>query len=169
MVNLKDALYKLDFWLSDRLFEKLSSLKLEKEYDDALYLAMLGTIRETFFGLVLLFIHLEKQEKKLSISKNEILLMLYVREILGIKTKKADQVFDALYATIKELKPILELWIGLDDNKSFFDLIAKNWKSFVGKKSESQLWSAFSGEDLLWFRGLLKNISYYNKRFVIPR
>ena len=54
--------------------------------------------------------------------------MIYVRDILGIKIKKADQVFKVMIETIKEVMPILKLWISLDDNKSFFALIAKNTK-----------------------------------------
>ena len=169
LVNLKDALYKLDFWISFSFFKKLEALKLWKQYDDALLLALFGSIRETFFGLALLFVYLEQKEKAPSREKNEILLMVYVRDILGIKIKKADQVFKVMVETIEELKPILKLWISLDDNKGFFDLIAKNWDSFCAEKSEDQLLASFSGEDLVWFRGLLKNIAYYNKRFVMPR
>ncbi|MFC2494684.1 MAG: hypothetical protein ACFNWZ_00565 [Candidatus Absconditicoccaceae bacterium] len=169
LVNLKDALYKLDFWISFSFFKKLEALKLGKQYDDALLLALFGSIRETFFGLALLFVYLEQKEKAPSPQKNEILLMVYVRDILGIKIKKADQVFKIMVETIEELKPILKLWISLDDNKGFFDLIAKNWDSFCAEKTEDQLLASFSGEDLVWFRGLLKNIAYYNKRFVMPR
>ena len=169
LVNLKDALYKLDFWISFSFFKKLEALKLWKQYDDALLLALFGSIRETFFGLALLFVYLEQKEKAPSPQKNEILLMVYVRDILGIKIKKADQVFKIMVETIEELKPILKLWISLDDNKGFFDLIAKNWDSFCAEKTEDQLLASFSGEDLVWFRGLLKNIAYYNKRFVMPR
>ena len=169
LVNLKDALYKLDFWITFSFFEKLEALKLWKQYDDALLLALFGSIRETFFGLALLFVYLEQKEKAPSREKNEILLMVYIRDILGIKIKKADQVFKVMVETIEELKPILKLWISLDDNKGFFDLIAKNWASFCAEKTEDQLLASFSGEDLVWFRGLLKNIAYYNKRFVMPR
>ncbi len=168
LVNLKDALYKLDFWISFSFFKKLEALKLWKQYDDSLLLALFGSIRETFFWLALLFVYLEQDKKSLSHEKNEILLMIYVRDILGIKSKKADQVFKVMLETIKEVMPILKLWISLDDNKSFFALIAKNWDSFSAEKSEEQLLASFSGEDLVWFRGLLKNIAYYNKRFVIP-
>ena len=169
LVNLKDALYKLDFWISFSFFKKLEALKLWKQYDDALLLALFGSVRETFFWLALLFVYLEQKEKAPSPQKNEILLMVYVRDILGIKIKKADQVFKVMVDTIEELKPILQLWISLDDNKGFFDLIAKNWASFCAEKTEDQLLASFSGEDLVWFRGLLKNIAYYNKRFVMPR
>ena len=169
LVNLKDVLYKLDFWISFSFFKKLEALKLWKQYDDSLLLALFGSIRETFFWLALLFVYLEQKGKVPSREKNEILLMVYVRDILGIKIKKADQVFKVMIDTIEQLKPILKLWISLDDNKGFFDLIAKNWDSFCAEKTEDQLLASFSGEDLVWFRGLLKNIAYYNKRFVIPR
>ena len=169
LVNLKDALYKLDFWICFLFFKKLEALKLWKQYDDSLLLALFGSIRETFFWLALLFVYLEQDKRSLSHGKNEILLMIYVRDILGIKIKKADQVFKVMIETIKEVMPILKLWISLDDNKSFFALITKNWDSFSAEKSEEQLLASFSGEDLVWFRGLLKNIAYYNKRFVIPR
>ena len=63
-----------------------------------------------------------------------------------------------------------ELTKTIDKEKDYtFALIAKNWDSFSAEKSEEQLLASFSGEDLVWFRGLLKNIAYYNKRFVIPR
>ena len=169
LVNLKDALYKLDFWISFSFFKELEALKLWKQYDDALLLALFGSVRETFFWLALLFVYLEQKEKAPSREKNEILLMVYVRDILGIKIKKADQVFKLMIETIEEVMPILQLWISLDDNKAFFDLIAKNWDSFCAEKTEDQLLASFSGEDLVWFRGLLKNIAYYNKRFVMPR
>ena len=169
LVNLKDALYKLDFWISFSFFKKLEALKLWKQYDDALLFALFGSVRETFFWLALLFVYLEQKEKAPSREKNEILLMVYVRDILGIKIKKADQVFKLMIETIEEVMPILQLWISLDDNKGFFDLIAKNWASFCAEKTKDQLLASFSGEDLVWFRGLLKNIAYYNKRFVMPR
>lgn len=169
LVNLKDALYKLDFWICFLFFKKLEALKLWKQYDDSLLLALFGSIRETFFWLALLFVYLEQDKRSLSHGKNEILLMIYVRDILGIKIKKADQVFKVMIEIINEVMPILKLWISLDDNKSFFALIARNWDSFSAEKSEEQLLASFSGEDLVWFRGLLKNIAYYNKRFLIPR
>ena len=47
--------------------------------------------------------------------------------------------------------------------------IAKNTQKFFGKKDKSEIIRSFSAEDVLWFRGLLKNISYYNQRYIIPK
>lgn len=70
--------------------------------------------------------------------------MLYVRDILGIKTKKAEAVFSILSEVIQEFEPILKLWIELDDNAQFFALIAKNWQSFIKDQSNDQVLSSFS-------------------------
>jgi hypothetical protein len=67
-----------------------------------------------------------------------------------------------------ELQPLLELWCWLDDNVQFFELFVKNWKSYITKKSVDTLYKVLSIDDIVSFRGLLKNITYYNKRFVIP-
>lgn len=49
LVNLKDALYKLDYWMCSSFFKKCEALNLGKQYDDALLVALLGSVRETFF------------------------------------------------------------------------------------------------------------------------
>lgn len=169
LVHLKDALYRLDFWLTRSYFEKIKSLNLKKDYDNQVVLSILGTMRESLFGLALLFTAFQDSKRKLPKETNELLLMLYIRDILGIRTKKADMLLIALEELLQEFAPFLELRIGLDDNPAFFDLIAKNWKAFIKGKAEHEIFSEFSAEDLMWFRGLLKNIAYYNKRFVIPR
>nr|MBR6100251.1 hypothetical protein [bacterium] len=46
-VNLKDSLYKLDYWITDVFLRKLTSLRLDKEFDDVVLIPIHGTIRET--------------------------------------------------------------------------------------------------------------------------
>jgi hypothetical protein len=46
-VNLKDSLYKLDYWITDVFLRKPTSLRLDKEFDDVVLLPIHGTIRET--------------------------------------------------------------------------------------------------------------------------
>lgn len=70
--------------------------------------------------------------------------MLYIRDILGIKTKKADAVFNILSETIQDFEPILRFWVELDDNAQFFALVAKNWQSFIKDQSNDQVLSSFS-------------------------
>lgn len=169
IINLKDSLYKLDFWLSYSLLEKLSSSPLVKRYCHSLLLAIFGSIRETFFGLALIMVYCQENLKKNPNEIHEILLFVYVQDILGIKGRDVEKIVAIIRDVIENNAEILKLWIGLDDNRDFFALFARNWKKFTAKKTEAQVFVSFTQEDFVWFRGLLKNVSYYNKRFLIPR
>jgi hypothetical protein len=98
-----------------------------------------------------------------------LLELLYVREVLMFQnSEKEEWVYNALFETIKEMKPILEIWCGLDDNKQFFDLFEKNWKSYIESHKIQDLYKDLSIDDIVRYRWLLKNITYYNKRYIIP-
>jgi hypothetical protein len=144
-------------------------LNLKNTIDDSLILSLYGTIRETLFWFVLLYTYLNKEEKKIIRDKAPMLILLYAKDILLSDIFWVwEQVYDALYQTVMELQPLLELWCWLDDNVQFFELFVKNWKSYISKKRVDTLYKDLSIDDIVWFRGLLKNITYYNKRFVIP-
>lgn len=168
-VNLKDSLYKLDYWATDVFLRKLTKLQLNKEFDDTVLLPIYWTIRETLLGLMLLIVYLEKKDTKGVVDKNGLLELLYVREVLMFQnSEKEEWVYNALFETIKEMKPILEIWCGLDDNKQFFDLFEKNWKSYIESHKIQDLYKDLSIDDIVRYRWLLKNITYYNKRYIIP-
>jgi hypothetical protein len=167
LVNLKDSLYKLDYWVTNNLYEKLQIIRLNNKYDDALCLTVYWMLRETLFWFMLLYSYFQKQEK-VEKSKNDILIMYYVKDILWLRIPEATEIYDAILETIKEFSTILELWTGIDDNPWFLKLIEKSWKTFCSKKDDNQIFWSIAWEDLLRFRGLLKNITYYNKRYVIP-
>ena len=148
---------------------KIKDLNLKNTIDDSLILSLYGTIRETLFWFVLLYTYLNKEEKKIIRDKAPMLILLYAKDILLSDIFWVwEQVYDALYQTVMELQPLLELWCWLDDNVQFFELFVKNWKSYISKKRVDTLYKDLSIDDIVWFRGLLKNITYYNKRFVIP-
>ena len=168
-VNLKDSLYKLDYWVTDVFLRKLTKLQLNKEFEDVVLLPIHWTIRETLLWIMLLIVYLEKKNTKNVVDKNWLLELLYVREVLMFQnSEKEALVYDALLETIKEMKPILEIWCGLDDNKQFFDLFEKNWKSYIEAHKIQDLYKDLSIDDIVRYRWLLKNITYYNKRYIIP-
>ncbi len=41
--------------------------------------------------------------------------------------------------------------------------------SFIEKRDGQQVMTEIVGEDIIWFRSYLKNITYYNKRYLIPK
>jgi hypothetical protein len=168
-VNLKDSLYKLDYRISDVFLRKLSKLSLNTEFDDVVLLPIYWTIRETLLWLALLLVYLKKKNTKWVIDKNGLLQLLYVREVLMFQnTRKEEWVYNALFDTIKELEPLLEIWCWLDDNQQFFDLFERNWKSYIDSHKIQDLYKDLSIDDIVRYRWLLKNITYYNKRYIIP-
>ena len=169
IVNLRDALYKLDYWIVESFMQKIENLNLKEIADDTLILSLYWTLRETLFWFVLLYTYLNKEEKKLIRDKASMLLLVYSKDILLWDIFwKGSEIYNALYQTIMELQPLLDLWCGLDDNQQFFELFDKNWKAYIVNKKVDTLYKDLSIDDIVRFRGLLKNITYYNKRFVIP-
>ena len=63
------------------------------------------------------------------------------------------------------------IFVEFDDNKEFFSILKENWMEFLKKlwkKSELEKENSFSIEDYLRLRWVLKHITYYNKRYLIP-
>lgn len=75
---------------------------------------------------------------------------------------------DLLEDLIKEFDLMFSLLSTLDDNPKFFELLVDNWKNFINHNVQLSA-SSFSVEDMLWLRGVFKHISYYNKRYVVPK
>jgi hypothetical protein len=65
--------------------------------------------------------------------------------------------------------PILSQWIALDENKDYFKIGKNNRINYINNKSEDQITGETIGEDVIRFRGYVKTISYYNKRYLIPK
>jgi hypothetical protein len=44
-----------------------------------------------------------------------------------------------------------------------------NRTTFTDDKNKADILKTIIWEDIIWFRWFLKNVTYYNKRFLIPR
>lgn len=64
--------------------------------------------------------------------------------------------------------PLLEQWINIDDNDQYLYIGLANWMTRCEGKQTNDLLSNLNGDDIVWFGGYLKNISYYNRRYIIP-
>lgn len=168
--NLKDALYKLDFWAHHMWMQRFEKVKLEKQYGCSGLIAIFGAMRETFFWFLLLMTSMqENQDMKIDQEQLDGLWIFYFQEIIGVKIPRASLLLGQLKEVYQELYPFFKVWIAFDDNPDFFKLVTKSIVKFVAKKTATELLKSFSGEDMVWFRGVLKNISYYNQRYVIPK
>lgn len=167
--SLKDALYRLDFWAHYQLMQKVKTYKYGKIYGMELCFSIFGQLRELLFGWLLLAHALKKyaSDPKATDQNIKILLTFLLADVVGVANSGEKVLFDAIGELGEELAPLLELWMNLDDNDQFLQFICKNISSFLHQAQKSKP-PYFTGDDLIWFRGLLKNIAYYNKRFIIP-
>jgi len=165
--NIKDSLYTLDFWLRHhfcyKIWEKWE--QLEQDYIAMNIAGIIAQARETLLWLLLYIYYNEKHDTK----NIDIIIELYIVEILHL----ADHYVSSIAIIIKEIYltyySIIEKWISLDDNTKYIDLAINNWNKFTKWMTKEQIKNNLIGEDIMRLRGFLKNISYYNKRFVIPQ
>lgn len=169
--SLKESLYNLDFWMMDVVLSEIGSMKiLHQHYNTSSLLGIMSVLRETLFGFLLYVVFLENKQKGMKKWENlriDILYTTYVIDVLWIEKSLVYPVQNVIQRIKMQFANILELWIQLDDNQEFFELALQNWQQFT--KNSAMPYSNVSGEDILWFRWFLKNIAYYNKRFLIPQ
>jgi len=164
--NLKDSLYTFDFWLWDNMVYKMNITlsSLHNDYTDMNIMWIVAQLRETVLWLFIYLHYLSKNDA----NHIDILLEIYVWEILHM----SDEYIHDMVAIIKELyldhNVLLDQWFVIDDNQKYMKLALDNWKKFVKDLEYNDVRWNIIGEDLMWYRWFLKNISYYNKRFVIP-
>jgi len=162
--HIKDNMYTLDFWIYDNILKKIWNLWLNKDYSDTNIMWIISCMMETTFGFLLYITYMQKYAKKNNL---DMLYEIYCIDVLNLSKDYLENVKWLLKLMEKEFEEILSLWIELDDNKNFFAIWAANWSKFASKKDD--IYKSVSGEDVLWFKWFLKNITYYNKRYLMPK
>ena len=100
-----------------------------------------------------------------------LLKRVYILQILNCDISLFSAWCKLIDTLLEQFWSAFSTFVEFDDNKEFFPILKENWIDFVKKlwkKSDSEKQSVFSYEDLLRLRGVLKHITYYNKRFLIP-
>lgn len=171
-MHLKENLYTIDFWLrweSMRLLEE-HDVALSETYGDMSILGIIAGLRETIFGFLLYYTYLLGQEASSGISyKLAALKKIYILDVLNISEHHYIEMSAVVEQMVIRYHPLLTQWIGLDDNKGFFGVWANNRIRYCENYTEEQLIAESAGEDIVWLRGYLKAISYYNKRYLLPK
>lgn len=168
---LKEHMYSLDFWIAQETYHYLSShdLSLREHYDESSVMGMLATLRDTLLGYLLyktyLQTHIHDDKKDLI----ALLERLYIVDVINVREDFCD-LFYGLFAHLQEhFTPLLQSRGDIHDNQSFFMIWLNNWLSFCKGKSHDDISQAVVGEDIIWLRGYLKHIAYYNRRYLIPQ
>ena len=163
--HIKECLYSLDFWIYDRLLKYLSDIDLKAEYSDTNIYGIISSMMETLPWFLMYITFLQNNENK-EINA-DIIYEIYCVDVLNITKKYNKKIQSMIKKILFEFSEILKLWISLDDNKAFFQIALSNRKEFI--KWKEDIYRSVSGEDVLWFKWFLKNITYYNKRYLIPK
>jgi len=166
--HLKDNMYTLDFWIYDKILEKIWEIDLQKEYSDTNIFWIISSMMETTTWFLLYISYMKSNVKKdINI---ELLYDIYCIDVLNLWKPYAKKMKKLLQSIEVEFNEIINLWIDLDDNKNFFKIWRTNrWKFIKDKTDKDDIYKSISGEDVLWFKWFLKNITYYNKRYLMPK
>lgn len=172
IMNLRDNLYTLDLWLWIEGLQLLADndTDLSSTYGDLSIIGISAGMRDTLFGFLLRYTYVQKEARDAKVDLHlQVLKKIYIVDVLNI----ADIYYTAFENVIEQLviryHPMLTHWIEMDDNQKYFSIAVGNRISATDGKKDEQILAEVAGEDVIWFRGYLKTISYYNKRYVIPK
>ena len=170
--HIKENIYNLDFWISKKFFRAMSENKilLKNDYSDLVILGIFSTIRETLFGFLIYLTYLrDEASRKNNSVDTELLIRLYVQDILNIDEYYQHKIGDIINDIQADFNEIIRHRIEIDDNKDYLKIWYDNRLLFSGNKSLEETKKKIISEDIIRFKWFLKNISYYNKRFLMPQ
>ena len=137
-------------------------------------LNVLSLLHETLFWFIIYYKYLQLIQESGGNKKNldlSLLKRVYILQILNWDESLYSVWSNLIDKLLEQFWSAFSIFVEFDDNKEFFSIIKENWVEFLKKlwkKSDVEKQSAFSFEDLLWLRWVLKHITYYNKRYLIP-
>ena len=174
VVRLKNSLYAFDVQLFREIISMFPWKKFQSLYNDTVMLQHLALLRETLFWFLIYYKYLQniwdKDEEKTKFNLT-LLKKVYILHILN-RDNSLYTVWSKLIDTLLEqFGAAFSIFVEFDDNKEFFSILKENWMEFLKKlwkKSELEKENSFSIEDFLRLRWVLKHITYYNKRCLIP-
>jgi hypothetical protein len=167
---IKDRMYNLDF----RLAHETSSFIAQNEtiltaYDTMVCFSILGVMRETFFWFLISLSHAQTlSEAHQKNYHTDLIIYLYCRDILNIDTKIIPSMSLWITEILTTYQELLSLRTHLDDNQNYMYIGFNNRVSRSQDKIDIILTSDLPREDTIRRLGYLKNITYYNKRYLIP-
>jgi hypothetical protein len=174
VVRLKNSLYAFDVQLFREIISMLPWKKFQSLYNDTVMLHNLALLRETLFWFLIYYRYLQniqEQDKEKTRYNLTLLKRAYILHILN-RDNSLFMVWSKLIDTLLEqFWAAFSIFVEFDDNKEFFSILKENRMEFLKKlwkKSELEKENSFSIEDFLRLRWVLKHITYYNKRYLIP-
>ena len=174
VVRLKNSLYAFDVQLFREVLSMFPWKKFQSLYNDTVMIQNLALLRETLFWFLIYYRYLQNiqwqdgEKSKLNLS---LLKKVYISHILNWDDSLVPMWFKLIDTLLEQFWSEFSIFVEFDDNKEFFSILKENRMEFLKKmwkKSEQEKENSFSIEDFLRLRWVLKHITYYNKRYLIP-
>lgn len=170
--HIKENIYNLDFRISKKFCRTIHEQKilLKDNYSDLAIFGIFATIRETLFGLLIHLTYLRDEAASKDMELHtELLIKLYTQDILNIDEYYYHKIMKIINDLQADFNEIIKHRIEIDDNKEYLKIGADNRLQFTGKKNLEETKKNIISEDIIRFKGYLKNLTYYNKRFLMPQ
>lgn len=164
--RLKDSLYLLDLHMWRDFGELLrDNTNLYNHYNWHQLMHIFADLRDTLFAVCILARYLLSLSSK---SKIDLMIddvtQLYISDVIMIDN--VNLLLEPIKILIDRYSYYLDLWINMDENekylKVFHDSRSKHLYNIY-----NEIDSNVYDEDIIRFRGYLRNITYYNKRILI--
>jgi hypothetical protein len=148
--------------------------KFQNLYNDTVMLQHLSLLRETLFWFLIYYKYLQNIQdtdgEKVNLNLS-LLKKVYILHVLNRDVSLLSLWFKLIDTLLEQFGLAFSTFVEFDDNKEFFSILKENWVEFLKKmwkKSELEKENSFSIEDFLRLRWVLKHVTYYNKRYLIP-
>jgi hypothetical protein len=171
ITRLREHVYTVDLHLRVHACELLGeSPKLIESYGKMGLIGICALLRETLFGFLLYLTYVQVQEREQQVAhKSQSMKQIYVADVLQVSGSWTNEFLDMIDTLLVMYHPLLELWIKLDDNMTYFALGLENRSQYTKDKTTDQAIVDVSGDDVVRCRGFYKTITYYNRRIVKPK
>lgn len=164
--HIKENLYNIEFRLTKSYYQELKKeISKNKILNDKTLLLIYAQHRETLLWLLLYLTKLTDNNK----NKISFFINLYNKNVIHISDKLLEYYNKIISDLYEKYKNILKEISKIDDNPDFLRMGEENRERFTKKISIPDIQKQITWEDYLWFKWYLKNITYYNKRFFIPK
>lgn len=168
LFHLRENLYTADFWIHMDAINQLNiDCDLRSNYTDMNILWTYAIIKETLFWLLLYLYAL--QHNSIDISKIDAIVNIYVTDILHLHDDYNISIKQIVKKMLIKYDELLSKWIALDDNLKVLNIAIENRNIFTRDKAAWNIKNIIIGEDIMWLRWFVKTVTYYNKRYIMPK
>lgn len=168
---LRERLYTIDFWIGQEIVHIFAQIPdLHDHYDTVAIMGMMSIMRDSLMGFMLYYSYIRFMEDSHQKRYNtDALLTIYISQLLHVQHPDIIRAISKqIHHLMDRYTPLLEQWMNIDDNDQYLYIGLSNWITRCEKNNE-EIVAKLNGDDIVRFGGYLKNISYYNRRYLIPQ